>query len=117
MNLDEGDIANLELIFKRPIFQAYIQRRPDFNPNMQDEYFGTIAMFKLTYGLEIEEELRHDPNIQNDRSQTIEIMCYDKKVQPQEWMMCNPFIKDYTGNAAIHYRINTLRQITPKFYI
>ncbi|CAL6082189.1 Hypothetical_protein [Hexamita inflata] len=112
--LEEENMIQLEIVVERPIFQAYIQRRPDFNPNMQDEYFGTIAMFKLTYCLEIEEELRHDPNIQNNKGETIEIMCHNRKIQPQDWMICDPFIRDSTGNIVVQYRNNTLKPLSRK---
>ncbi|CAL6055114.1 Hypothetical_protein [Hexamita inflata] len=113
-NLTEYDKEYAEAYVNRPIFQAYLQKRPDFNPNMLDEYFGTIAMFKLEYNLEIEESIRHDPNIQNNEGKTIEMLCHIKNIEPQRWMLCEHFIKDNTCNSVIRYRNKTVRPLTKK---
>ncbi|CAL6032984.1 Hypothetical_protein [Hexamita inflata] len=113
-NMTEDEVIILEMYVNRPIFQAYLQKRPDFNPNMLDEHFGTIAMFKLVYELEIEESLSHDPNIQNNEGKTIEILCHDRDIEPQRWMICFPNIKDQTNNSMIQYRKKTVRPLTKK---
>ncbi|CAL6054373.1 Hypothetical_protein [Hexamita inflata] len=113
-NLTEYDKEYAEAYVNRPIFQAYLQKRPDFNPNMLDEYFGTIAMFKLEYNLEIEESIRHDPNIQNDQGKTIEMLCHIKNIEPQRWMLCDQFIEDNTYNSVIRYRNKTVRPLSKK---
>ncbi|CAL6030268.1 Hypothetical_protein [Hexamita inflata] len=81
----------IDLIIERPLFKMYYNKSPDFNPNMTDDYFGTIAMLKLKYGLDIEKALRHDPNIVNSRGYLIKNICEQNKHHIRRWMVPNQF--------------------------